>query len=266
MDEQDALDGREGSGVIVHVQEDALQVREEPHQNVPLSGGSEKRGPESHHASVHAVEQLLRVALESDPSTVEGIHEKAGLFTHETHEEMPRETHTLEGEPEPPTDFEEHDPERERDASPTVQNVGQIGISGVVVGIPIPSESVATADRGQKLLEDHERRVLATQKVPDFLGELIEPRQVSVHGKLHVLLPRNQQRGPGEVQAPLRPRSLATELEPRRGNRKAHGNSSRRCLTLRRLTHRYTGRHPCFPWGRYEAVAKRAGGNISFLA
>ena len=60
-------------------------------------GRSKERVLHPDHPSVHLVQKLLSLVLETDPSVVEGIDEEVLRRAPISDEEVPREVHALEG-------------------------------------------------------------------------------------------------------------------------------------------------------------------------
>ena len=107
----------------------------------------------------------MGLVLEADLAAVERIEQKVERIALVADEKGAGETHTLERQTEPPSDFENYDAQRERDAESAIEHVVQKTVSGVVVRLLVTGHLPAHVERVDERVEDHEWRRLIREPV-----------------------------------------------------------------------------------------------------
>src|SRR5688572_30174575 len=122
-DEEHALDSGKGAIVVACIQIDGLQVRQQAHENVALRGRPEIRILQLHAATINAIEQLLRLVLETDLAILKRIDEQLDRFSIVPDQKVTRKVHALERQVQTPADLQIDDAQRDRYPELAIQHV-----------------------------------------------------------------------------------------------------------------------------------------------
>src|SRR5690606_22313877 len=221
-EQQDPVDHRERPAVVPGVQVDPLQVHEQPDQDVLLPDRPQILRLHADHAAVHPIQELLRLILELDPPAFERIDQDPQRLAFVANQEMPRESHPDQRQPEPPTDFEIDHAQRDRDSEPAVEDIVQEGVPHIVVRLDVAPETLLLEQNPVQFLEYDERRGFVAEPVVDPLGPEVELPQIRPQLELRILLGRDQERARRQVQLRLGGGRQRCEALPDRRRRLVH--------------------------------------------
>jgi hypothetical protein len=185
--------------MIPDVQIEAFEVHQHPDQHLPLLCRLKKGLVYPDHSTIHPIQQFLGFVLEPHCSTVVGIDEEVDGVSSEADKEMAGKIDAFQRQPQPPSYLQNHDPESEWDAELPVQNVVEEGVSGIIVSLPIPPETVPIVKSVQEFLKNKERGCFVVQTIPGLFRQKVQFAQISILWKLKILLPGHHEGGGGQV-------------------------------------------------------------------
>src|SRR5262249_7805493 len=103
--------------VVTGAEIGALQVVEQPANDVALAHGSEQVLVEFELTSAHLVQDAAAVLFVDRAAVLERIEDQIAGLAGESHHEVPGESDAFERNAEPPAELHEHDGQRERNTA-----------------------------------------------------------------------------------------------------------------------------------------------------